>query len=143
MMPSVPPGSLVVGIGPGGRAGQYIQVRTQTESTMELSSALRADGIKTSFVIQESVEVPDLAALVVSIGTGLGGVAAVLSAYLRRHQDKSILMARDGTRYELKGMSVIEMESLLNQMLAKAAADQHSTEHLYRGIPGADEVPGQ
>lgn len=77
---------------------------------MGLSSALHADGIETSFAIQESVEVPELAALIVSIGTGLGGVAAVLSAYLRRHQDKSILMERGGTRYELKGMSVDEMK---------------------------------
>lgn len=139
MKPSVPPASLVVAIGPGGRAGQYIQVRTQMESAMRLSNALRADGIQTSFAIQESVEVPDLAALIVSIGTGLGGVAAVLSAYLRRHQDKSILIDRDGTRYELKGLSVDEMESVLDRMLRNAVEEQRRTEYLYRGVPGADD----
>lgn len=138
MNPS-PPAPLVVAIGPGGRAGQYIQVRTQIESAMGLSSALRADGIETSFAIQESVEVPDLAALIVSVGTGLGGVAAVLSAYLRRHQDKSVLVERDGRRYELKGMSVGEIESLLNRMLREAVEKQRSTEHLYRGLPGPDD----
>lgn len=135
----MPSDSLIVAIGPGGRAGEYIQIRTQTDSAMALSGALRADGIKTMFAIQESAEVPDLAALVVSIGTGLGGVAAVLSSYLRRHQDKSFLMERDGTRYELKGMSPNEMERLLGRMLEKAAEDQRETEHLYRGIPGADD----
>jgi hypothetical protein len=108
-------------------------------SAVELSNALRTNGVRTSFGIQESVEVPDLAALVVSIGTGLGGVAAVLSSYLRRHQDKAILMERDGTRYELKGMSPDEMETRLNRMLERAAEDQRNTEHLYRGIPGADD----
>lgn len=139
MQPQVPPGALVLAIGPGGRTGQYIQIRTQVDSAMALSAALRTDGIKTSFAIQESVEIPDLAALVVSIGTGLGGVAAALSSYLRRHQDRAILIQRDGTQYELKGMSSVEMETLLDRLLAKAAEDQRNTEHLYRGIPGADD----
>ena len=143
MKPLVPPGALVLAVGPGGRPGHYIQLRTQIDSAMALSTALRADGIKTSFAIQESVEVPDLAALIVSIGTGLGGVAAVLSSYLRRHQDKAILFERDGTRYELKGMSPDEMKTLLNRMLERAAEDQRDTEHLYRGIPGADDEGAQ
>ena len=139
MRPSIPPGSLVVAIGPGGRTGEYIQVRTQMDAAMSLSRSLRAEGIKSSFSIQESIEVPELAALVVSIGTGLGGVAAVLSAYLRRHQDKAILVERDGTRYELKGMRPDEMERQLDRLLNQAADDQRRTEHLYRGIPGADD----
>lgn len=143
MKPLVPPDALVLAVGPGGRTGEYIQIRTQMDSAMALSTALRANGITTSFAIQESVEVPDLAALVVSIGTGLGGVAAVLSSYLRRHQDKAILFEGDGTRYELKGMSQDEMKTLLNRMLERAAADQRDTEHLYRGIPGADDEGAQ
>lgn len=130
-----PPGALVLAIGPGGRSGDYIQIRTQTESAIALDGALQADRIVASFAIQESAEVSDLAALVVSIGTGLGGVAAVLSSYLRRHQDKAILMERDGTRYELKGMSPDEMEARLNRMLEKAAEDQRATDHLYRAVP--------
>lgn len=106
---------------------------------MSLSNALRAEGIKTSFAIQESVEVSELAALVVSIGTGLGGVAAVLSTYLRRHQDRAILVERDGTRYELRGMDSGEMEQQLDRLLERVAEDQRRTEHLYRGIPGADD----
>lgn len=143
MKPLVPPGALVLAIGPGGRAGSYIQLRTQTDFAMALSNSLRTGGVSTSFGIQEAVEVSDLAALVVSIGTGLGGVSAVLSSYLRRHQDKAILMERDGTRCELKGMSPDEMETLINRMLEKAAEDQRNTEHLYRGIPGADDESTQ
>lgn len=139
MKPPIPPDPLVLAIGPGGRAGDFIQLRTQMDSAMALSTALRTANIQTSFAIQESVEVPDLAALVVSIGTGLGGVAAVLSAYLRRHQDKAILMERDGTRYELKGMSPDEMETRLNRMLERAAEDQRDTEPVYRDIPGNDD----
>jgi hypothetical protein len=48
-------------------------------------------------------------------------------------------MERDGTRYELKGMSLDEMETRLNRMLESAADDQRNTEHLYRGIPGAED----
>lgn len=63
----------------------------------------------------------------------------MLSPYLRRHQDKAILMERDGTRYELKGMSPDQMETRLNRMLERAAEDQRDTEHLYRDIPGVDD----
>lgn len=139
MDPLFPPGSTVLAIGPGGRAGDYIQVRTQANSAITLSASLRAEGIETSFAIQESAEISGLAALVVSIGTGLGGVAAVLSAYVRRHQDKALLVERDGTRYELKGMSSEEVERLLNLVLEGAIDAQRQTEHLYRGIPGADD----
>lgn len=48
-------------------------------------------------------------------------------------------MDRDGTRYELEGMSPDVMESRLNRMLERAAEDQRNTEHLYRGIPGAED----
>ncbi|WP_147381599.1 effector-associated constant component EACC1 [Nocardioides immobilis] len=109
------------------------------DAAMSLSTSLRAEGIKTTFSIQESIEVSELAALVVSIGTGLGGVAAVLSTYLRRHQDKAILVERDGTRYELKGLDPDEMERQLDRLLERAADDQRRTEHLYRGIPGAED----
>ena len=138
-MQTIPPGSLVLNVGPGGRTGEYIQVRTSMGSVMALSSAFRAEGITIKPSPQASVGVPDLAALVVSIGTGLGGVAAILNAYLRRHQDKAILIERDGTKYELKGMSPDEMERLLGRMLEKAAEEQRETEYLYRGIPGADD----
>lgn len=130
---------LILAVGPGGRTGEYIQVWTSLGSAMTLSQALRTDGITVKSAPQASVAVPDLAALVVSIGTGLGGVAAVLSAYLRRHQDRAVLMERDGTRYELRGMSPDEMDGILDRMLRKAADDQRETEHLYRGIPGADD----
>jgi uncharacterized membrane protein YjgN (DUF898 family) len=132
-------GSRVVAIGPGGRAGAYIQVRTQREYAVELSNALRAGNIEARSSVQASVETTELVALVVSIGTGLGGVAAVLSAWLRRHQDKSILVERDGSRYELRGMSVEAMEDLLSSALERAADQQRRSEHLYRGIPGADD----
>ncbi len=135
----LPDAVVVVAIGPGGRTGQYIQVRTQRSAAIPLSREFEEAGVSTSFSIQASVDVPDLVALVVSIGTGLGGVAAVLSSHLRRHQDKALLMERDGTRYELKGMSPEKMDEILARLLEKAAEDQRRTEHLYRGIPGADD----
>lgn len=130
---------LIVSFGPAGRTGDYIQLRMPQWSAIAVSGALRAEGITIKPVPQASAGIPDLVALAVSIGTGLGGVAAVLSAYLRRHQDKAFIMERDGTRYELRGMSPDDMHALIGRMLENAAEEQRRTEHLYRGIPGADD----
>lgn len=135
------PEQLVVVLGPGGRTGSYIQVRTQPGAAMELNRAFASAGLDTSFSIQASAGVSDLVPLIVSIGTGLGGAAAVLSAWVRRHQDRAVLMQRDGTSFEVKGMSPAEVEDLIGRLLEKAAEDQRKTEHLYRGIPGADDEP--
>jgi hypothetical protein len=104
---------------------------------MELYEQFKAEGVPLSYLIEESAEVRELATLVVGFAGGVGGMAglaAVLNAFFRRHQNKSVLMERDGTRVEVKGMSPQQMSGMIDRVLDKAAADQREADRLSRDL---------
>lgn len=109
----------------------------------ELQQMLKAEGIFGGVAIQESADIPELAALFASFAGGLTGVAAVLRAFFGRHKNRSILVERGGTSYQLKGMSQKDMEALVDRLLETASSEQSEIEHLYRDIPGMEDMPGE
>ena len=133
------PDVLIVAVGPGGRTGKYLQVRISYDAAPELHERLQAEDILAGASVQASASVPELVALTASIAGGLHGLAAVLRAIFDRHQHRAVLIERDGTTYEVKGMSPVETDALIARTLEKAERQQADTEHLYRGIPGADD----
>jgi hypothetical protein len=139
--PSVPtdPDALVVAVGPGGCTGKYLQVRISYDAAPELHQRLQEEDILAGSSVQASATIPELVALTASIAGGLHGLASVLRAIFERHQHRAVLVERDGTIYELKGMSPAEIDALIARVLEEAEQRQSETEHLYRRIPGADD----
>lgn len=129
---------LIIAVGSGGRQGKALQVRVSTEAAPELVALMQAEGVYAGAVPQASIEPMTLAALSASFVSGLGGLATVLNVWLTRHRHRAVLVEKDGTKFEARGMSPGETEALVNQVLEKAARSQLETEHLYRGIPGTE-----
>jgi hypothetical protein len=134
--------SVFLAVGPGGGPGEVVQLRVNHESAIELAGLMKGEGVFEGFAVQESADIPALAAIVASIAGGLGGVAAVLNAFFKRHQHRAVLFERDGTRYELKGMSQADMKELIDRTLDRARQDQRGIELLYR-LPGSDDEGAQ
>lgn len=136
------PDAVVVALGPAGRPGAFLQVRVSQDASVEFGALLREEGIHAGVVIQESAEIQQLTPFIASIAGGLGGLAAVLRTWFRRHQDRSIAFTYDGNEYELKGMSEADMEALIMQILSSSESAQQERESLYRDIP-PDLLPGE
>jgi hypothetical protein len=118
------PETLIVAVGPGGQPGEVIQLRVSMEVAPELSQLLKSEDAFSGFVIQESAEVQQFAALLASFGTGLGGVAAVLHAFFNRHKSRSVTFIHKGEAIEIKGMSQKDTDAVIDRFLESSADQQ-------------------
>lgn len=112
--------AVILAVGPSTMGGHVIEVRVSRDAAQDLQQLMEAEGIYDGPMLYAG-NVPELVALFASVAGGLHGAAAVLNAFFQRHQGRAVLMERDGTRYELKGMSPTEASHLIERILGEAA----------------------
>jgi hypothetical protein len=117
---------------------ELIELRVSKDYGAELQQMLSAEGVDQTPLFYATGGIPGFAMYLASIAGGLGGLAAVLNAFFRRHQHKAVLMERDGTRYELKGMSPDEMRRIIARMLEEASLEEAHPD-LHAGLPGTED----
>lgn len=123
---------LVIGVGPAADPRPALQLRVPPELFMEIAHELRSEEVLLGTPITASASASDLTVLVASIGGGLGGVAAVITAVASRHRHRSVrLMSRDGGAVELTGISSEEMDKRTAQFLAAEQKKHEEVRHLY------------
>ena len=137
------PDALIVAVGSGMYPEkQALQIRVSASDAEELVAAFCAEGFEIGPVPTASSVQAQLAVFAVLAGGGsLGGMAAVLRAFFNRHQHRSLLVERDGTRHEMKGMSQRDMDALLDRHLKEAQQRQVESDNLWDEVMGSEEEP--
>ena len=119
-------------------AEQVIQLRVSRAQAHELQEMLEAEGVYDTRM-HYAGNVPPLVEIFASIAGSLGALAAVLSAFFRRHQDRAVLIERDGTRYELKGMGVAEMTERIERILRETTQEELDSDDPDGARPGEED----
>lgn len=93
----------------------------------DLKSDLEASGYKTSWGLEHSLGVEDLIIGIASVATaagGLGGLAAVLSAFFHKNQHRSITLKSGEDEITLTGLPSGETKAVIENYLDRVVRDQ-------------------
>lgn len=136
------PDAVVVAIGTGMYPEkQSLQVRVTPHLAQELANDIEAEGLRVGPVPMASAGPAELAAFAVATGGALTGLAAVLRAFLSRHQHKAVVFEQNGTRYEVRGMSPKDTAAMIDRVLGEALERQRGNDRLWDEVMPPLETP--
>lgn len=131
---------LVIGNAIPGDEAIYFRVSSQAAD--ELQALMEEEGVFESRGLEHAAG-PELAILIAAFGTagGLHGLAAVLNAWFRRNEHKSVTLTRGDETHDMKGLSKRERAELINRLLGDAHEEQLRRNQEWKGITGRDSEP--
>jgi hypothetical protein len=89
---------------PGRPGHDELRILVSRHASKEFRELLDAEGLYKGELLEESASLPPLSEFFVAVG-GLGGLAAVLTAFWHRHDGKSFTIAHEGKPIDIKGYS--------------------------------------
>lgn len=98
-------------------------LRVSPDAAPEIRELMEAQGVFSGEILEHAAG-PELIVLAGSFAGGLGGLAAVLTAYFHRNRHKSITFSAGDESMELKGYSDDEAKSLIVETLEDLRAKQ-------------------
>jgi hypothetical protein len=113
-----------------------LQLRFPPEYSEEISQLLDEHNIDHNTAAEFSAGPVEWIEVVKVLGTaaagigGLGGLAAVMTAFVRRHQDKRFIFKRGDVEIDAAGYSQKAVESMLQKLPAEHAARDAETRRI-------------
>lgn len=120
-----------IAVGPAGQPGAYLQLRVRGSEGVTLHNLIQAEKIAGPPVVYASASIPDVAMLLGSIAGGLGGIAAVMTAFLHRHDGRKVTLIYGDKSVEVTGLGPAEQAAEIDRALRFAADRQNAANEVY------------
>lgn len=133
--------SVVVRLGLGHTGDQALYVRVSPNAASEMRELMEAHGVFSGEIMEFSAGT-ELIIYAGSIAGGLGGLAAVLTAYFNRNQNKSINFSYGEDTVELRGYSEDAVNRLVGLTLEILREEQLARDREWKRIMGRDDDGG-
>jgi len=138
--------SLRIRLAPSAPDEDGITIYVTPDVAEDLKADLEASGYKTSWGLEFAFGAEDLIIAIASVATaagGLGGLAAVLTAFFHKNQHRSITMKSGDNEITLTGLAKGETEAIVQTLIDRVAEQQKALDDSWHRILEETEDPGK